>query len=110
MERRRAIRARRVLSIQFRLIKSRGRAVADSHWHLSTTQDMSAVGISFLSEVPFRLTDVLELHMVLSGVIDIYKGSGKVVRVEEKVPGRSYLVAVQFTENKKITKSQTACL
>ncbi len=37
-ERRSAIRAQRILSIQYRLIQTKTRN-ADKHWHLSTTHD-----------------------------------------------------------------------
>ena len=99
-ERRQAIRARRILSIQYRLVKSRHKRKAATRWYLSTTHDMSALGLSFISEAAYQMDDVLELHMIMSGVVDIYKGFGKVVRVEEKASGDLYLIAVKFIEDK----------
>lgn len=97
-ERRQAIRARRILSIQFRLVKSRSKkTLHDTPWHLSTTYDMSAVGLAFLSDAPYQLGDVLELNIVISGVIDVYKGLGQVVRVAEK-SAATFLVAVKFVD------------
>lgn len=98
IERRQAVRSRRILSIQFRLIKSKTKRRQDTEWHISTTHDMSATGLSFISDVAYQMGDILELNMVLSGVIDIYKGFGKVVRLEEKTPGLVYLIAVKFNE------------
>ncbi|MDP2654262.1 MAG: PilZ domain-containing protein [Candidatus Omnitrophota bacterium] len=101
-ERRESIRARRILSIQFRMVKSSLRD-SDKSWHLSMTNDMSVSGLSFLSEVPYHMDDTLELHVVMSGVLDIFKGYGKVVRVEKKESAAFYLIAVRFIENKRVT-------
>jgi hypothetical protein len=105
-ERRQAIRAKRILSIQYRLIKSKGKLkIFNTPWYLSTTHDMSILGISFLSEVPFQMRDILELHVVMSGVLDIFKGEGEVVRVEQKIPGAFYLIAVKFIDNRRVKKA-----
>lgn len=101
-ERRDSIRAKRILSIQYRLAKSKLKS--EKIWHLSTTADMSASGLSFLSEIPFQLKDVLEIHVVMSGVLDIVKGFAEVVRVERKVSAAYYLIAVQFV-NYKLPKT-----
>jgi hypothetical protein len=108
-ERRQAIRAKRILSIQYRLAKSKNKE-SDKTWHLSTTYDMSVLGLSFLSEVPYYAGDSLELHVVMSGVLDIFKGSGRVVRVERKENAAFYLIAVKFVENTVVTdrKRQTS--
>jgi len=97
-ERRQAVRAKRILSIQFRLVKSKSKKLQDTEWHISTTNDMSALGLSFHSEVAYQMGDIVELHMVMSGVIDIYKGFGQVVRVEECKGEGAYLIAVKFIE------------
>jgi hypothetical protein len=103
-ERRFWVRAKRVLSIQYRLVKSR-RKSADGSWHLSTTQDMSFGGLSFYTDQEYRKEDVLELHVVMSGILDIFNGLGKVVRVEKKATGSYFLVAVKFVEQKRQAKS-----
>jgi len=105
-ERRQAVRAKRILSIQYRLRKSRYRG-GDTQWHLSTTHDMSAVGIAFLSDVSYRVGDILELHTVMSGVIDVMKGFGKVIRIESKARGEVFLIAVEFTPSLKSKKRKT---
>ncbi len=94
-ERRHGIRAKRILSIQYRLAKHKG---AKNHeWFLSTTQDMSVSGLSFLSEHAFRPGDMLEVKVVMSGVLDIYNGFAKVVRTERKKTAAYYLVGVKFS-------------
>ena len=105
-ERRKANRAKRILSIQFRVFKSRNKS-ADTRWHLSTTHDMSIIGLSFLSDVPVMVDDVLELNVVMSGVLDIFKGYGRVMRVERKDSAAFYLVAVKFTKTKPATRKTT---
>ena len=97
-ERREALRAKRILSIQFRIVKSRV-IDYDSHWHLSTTHDMSLMGISFLSDIPVQVDDIIELQVVMSGILDICKGYGQVVRVEKKATGAFYMAAVKFVES-----------
>ena len=102
-DRRNATRAKRILSIQFRLTKSRYKG-GDTHWHLSTTQDMSIMGLSFLSEVHYHIDDILELHVVMSGILDVYKGCGKVIHVQKKETGVFYLIGVKFFENKALRR------
>ncbi len=102
-DRRNATRAKRILSIQFRLTKSRYKD-GDTLWHLSTTQDMSIMGLSFLSEVHYYIDDILELHVVMSGILDIYKGYGKVIHVQKKETGVFYLIGVKFFENKALRR------
>lgn len=96
-ERRFWVRAKRVLSIQYRLVKTRRKNV-DIAWHLSTTQDMSYGGLSFYTEQEYKKGEVLELHVVMSGILDIFNGFGKVVRAQRKATGRYFLTAVQFVE------------
>lgn len=95
LERRSFARAKRVLSIEFRLVKSKRRNV-DSMWHLSTTEDMSFGGLAFYTENEYRMGDTLEVRVVMSGVLDIYSGYGKIVRMERKKTGSYFLVAVKF--------------
>lgn len=97
-ERRKAHRARRIISIQFRRV-SGGKDRPDHDWHLSTTYDMSALGLSFMSDVVFCVHDVLELNVVMSGILDIFQGFGKVVRVEHKAQNSLYLIAVEFVSH-----------
>ena len=94
-ERRGGARANRVLSIEYRLYGSKNRN-ADKTWHLSTTQDVSSGGLSFYSDYEYRLGDVLEIRIVMSGVLDIFKGVAHVIRVERKHMAASYFTAVQF--------------
>lgn len=105
VDRRQAIRAQRILSIQYRVVSSKSRSI-DKSWHLSTTHDMSATGLSFLSDVVYRIDDVLELHVVMSGVLDVFKGYGQVVRIDKKDTGSFCFVAVKFVQSPRITPRQ----
>ena len=103
-ERRRHIRAKRVLSVEFKLVKSQ-RKNTDRSWSLSTTQDISSGNISFYTDQEYRSGDILNLHIIMPGVWDIYKGYGKVVRVERKESGVCFLIAVKFIEKEQINKN-----
>jgi hypothetical protein len=102
-ERRQHLRAKRILSIQYRLVKGRGRQ-AERTWRLSTTQDMSVFGLAFLSEVSYVMGDVLEIKVVMSGILDIYSGLAKVVRIESKKTAAYDLVAVRLMGSKARTR------
>lgn len=97
-ERRSYERIKRALAIQFRLRNGKNGRMDTDRWHLSMTIDMSAGGIAFQSSVPFSVGDMLELHVVMSGIVDVVKATGKIVRVEELAPGQLYSIAVQFTK------------
>ena len=106
-EKRQALRAKRILSIQYRIVKTRVRK-ADKRWHLSTTHDMSFLGLAFFSDIPLHVDDVIELNVVMSGILDIFKGHGKVVRVEKKITAAFFLVAIKFVEYKKIPRKKAS--
>ncbi|MBF0594052.1 MAG: PilZ domain-containing protein [Candidatus Omnitrophica bacterium] len=93
-ERRQAIRASRVIAIEHRLVK-RNLTKARSNWSLSTTKNMSVSGILFLSSIPYKVGDIVEVSVAISGVIDIAKGNAKVIRVVEN-GDTSFDVAVKF--------------
>ena len=95
VERRRHPRAKRVLSIQFRLHQSK-RKNADTGWQLSTTENMAVGGVAFYTDCEYRMGEVLELRIVMSGILDIFNGYGKIVRLERKKTARYYFVAVKF--------------
>ena len=99
-EKRYWVRAKRVLSIQFRLVRTRRKDV-DMSWQLSTTQDMSLGGVAFYTEKEYKTGEILEIHIIMSGLLDIFKGHGRLVRIEKKKSAAHYLVGVQFVEKKK---------
>ena len=96
-ERRNSVRAKRILSIQYRLFKARKKN-AEEPWCLSMTEDMSVGGLSFYTDKEFAVDDTLEMHVVMSGVLDIFNGLGKVVRVERKKTGVYFLVGIKFVD------------
>lgn len=82
LERRRGIRAKRIITIRHRLSKRNGKALK-TDWQLSTTKDMSVSGLLFLSSQEYKKGDVLEVQVVLSGVLDIFNGYAEVVRIDK---------------------------
>jgi len=98
-ERRRHERVNRALALQFRIKKSKQKGADTDNWHLSLTIDMSAGGIAFESPFALMIGDRLELHVVVSGVVEVVKAEGKVVRIEEVRPGELYTVAVELKKH-----------
>ncbi len=90
-------RAKRVLSVQYRLCDTRK---ADVAWYLSTTQDMSVSGLTFHTDLEFKIKDKLEIRVVMSGILEIFKGYTQVVRIDRKRTGSPCVVAVKFIEKK----------
>ena len=106
-ERRIWVRAKRVLSLQFRLVRRQNKEYKDQ-WHLSTTQDMSLGGLAFYTDIEYRHGDILELHVVMSGILDIFNGQARVVRLEKRKSAAYYLVAVEYMDYKqKSRKAKT---
>jgi len=94
-ERRRHSRVKRILSVQFKLVKSK-RKGADRSLGLSTTEDLSSGGLSFYTDREYCAGDILDVHVIMSGILDIYKGYGEVVRVDRKESGVCFLAAIKF--------------
>ncbi len=106
IEQRQWVRAKRILSVQHRLANLQKKAL-DSEWRLSTTYDMSLGGLAFFSDIEYRQGDIIDIHVVMSGILDIFRGFGKVVRVERKKTGAYFLVAVKFLETPKKRNAKT---
>lgn len=98
-ERRTSIRTKRVLSIEYRLHKSKKGSI-DKSWHLSTTQEIAAAGLSFYSDFEHSTDDILQIRVIMSGILDVFKGFGRVIRVERKRMGATCFVAVKLTKGK----------
>ena len=95
--RRRWVRAKRVLSMEVRLVKTK-RPHPDRSWYLTTTQDMSLGGLSFYTDREYRIEETIELRVIMSGVLDIFKGLAEIVRIEKKETGVHSLVAIKFID------------
>lgn len=102
-DRRAAIRAKRILTIYHRRAAGGG----SSSWHLSTTEDMSTLGLAFTTEEGYTAGDILELRVVMSGVLDIFNGYARVVRSEKKWED-CYKVAVKFSDLKAVKSKRSA--
>ncbi len=98
-ERRQFVRAKRILSVRHRLHQRKGKQMHE-FWYLSTTEDMSLNGLLFTSAMPYQRGDIIEIEIVMSGVLDIFRGYGKVVRVTKKESGAFFKVAVQYVDIK----------
>ena len=97
-ERRDSVRAKRIITVRHRLIKHCNRKV-NSIWQLATTKDMSLSGLLFVSALAYHLDDIIELQVVMSGILDIFNGYGKVVR-SCRNKGGYYQIAVKYVDLK----------
>ena len=96
IDRRGSVRAKRILSIRHRLYKRQDK-VYNEPWYLSTTENMSAHGVLFVSAAKYEVGDIVDLHIVMSGILDIFRGYGEVVRAEKKATAAFYRIAVKYT-------------
>ncbi len=104
-ERRQYTRAKRALKIEYRLYKHKG-VVVDGAWQTSVTENMSIVGILFKSDIHCVIGDVIELRVVMSGILDVFRGFGRVVRVEKNKKNSGFLTAITFVdESSKLVKT-----
>ena len=103
-ERRNFVRAKRVLSIEHKLKKRNSKTIV-STWSLSTTQDMSLGGLTFYSETEYKKNDTIELKVLMSGVLEIFNGLAKVLRVEKTRSSSYHLIAVSFLKNTKKSRN-----
>ena len=71
-------------------------------WCLSTTYDMSFGGVCFYTDQPLVVGDILDIDVVMSGVLQIFKGKAKVVRIEKKKCAVFFLTAVELLKKKKM--------
>ncbi|MBI3602709.1 MAG: PilZ domain-containing protein [Candidatus Omnitrophica bacterium] len=97
-EHRDSVRAKRMITVRHHLVKHKGRNL-DSPWQVSVTEDMSLSGLLFVSAIAYQPGDWLELQVVMSGVLDIFKGYGEVVRSVRRKGGH-YQVAVKYVDLK----------
>lgn len=98
-DRRDSVRVKRIVTVRHRLHK-RGKSEREDIWQLATTQDMSYSGILFTSALPYKPSDVVELQVVMSGVLSLFNGFGKVVRVSEHRKGY-YQIAAKYIDLQK---------
>ncbi len=97
-DRRDSVRTKRIITVRHKLVRHNNRKV-DSMWQLATTENMSISGLLFVSALPYHLGDVIELQVVMSGILDIFNGYGKVVRSSRNKSGY-YHVAVKYVNLK----------
>jgi hypothetical protein len=108
-ERRDSIRAKRIITVRHRLVKHNGRKVTDSMWQLATTENMSLSGLLFVSGLVYHPGDIVELQVVMSGVLDIFNGFGKVMRASRN-KGGYYQIGVKYVDLKSRRRSAKTVL
>ena len=107
-ERRDSIRAKRIITVRHRIVKHNNRKV-NSMWQLATTENMSLSGLLFVSALAYHPGDIVELQVVMSGVLDIFNGFGKVIRTSRN-KGGYYQVAVKYIDLKLKRRSAKSIL
>lgn len=99
-ERRDSIRAKRIITVRHRLVQHKEKKLdSDNLWQLSMTENMSLSGALFASATPYHMGDIVELQVVMSGVLEIFNGYAKVMRVS-KQKGGHYHVGVKYVDLK----------
>lgn len=99
-ERRDSIRAKRIITVRHRLVQHKEKKIdADALWQLSMTENMSLSGALFASAVAYHVGDIVELQVVMSGVLEIFNGYAKVMRVL-KQKGGHYHIGVKYVDLK----------
>ncbi len=105
-ERRDSIRAHRIVTVKHRRVQHKGRKVSDK-WQLALTENMSLSGLLFVSAIDYEKDDVIEVEVVMSGLLDLFKGFGQVVRSIRQKAGHSH-VAIKYIQLKPKTKNRSA--
>jgi hypothetical protein len=109
-ERRDSVRAKRIITVRHKLVKHLNRK-ASSMWQLAMTENMSLSGLLFVSVIQYQPGDIIELQVVMSGVLDIFNGYGKVIRASRN-KGGYYHIGVKFVDLKsrrRPAKTLLAC-
>ena len=97
-ERRDSVRIKRIVTVRHRLHK-RDNKKREDIWQLATTEDMSYSGLLFNSVLPYEKEDIVELQVVMSGVLYLFNGYGRVVRVL-KNHKEYFQIAVKYVDLK----------
>ena len=105
-DRRDSIRAPRIITVRHRLVKHKGRKV-NGPWQMSVTENMSLSGLLFISAVAYERNDLVEVEVVMSGILDIFKGYGEVMRSTQHKGGH-YYVAIKYVDLKPKIKVRSA--
>jgi hypothetical protein len=106
-ERRDGVRVKRIVTVRHRLNK-RDNKKREDVWQLATTEDMSYSGLLFTSVLPYKVNDTVELQVVMSGVLFLFNGFGRVIRVTENKDKDSYQIAVKYVDLKSKNRHRDA--
>ena len=105
-DRRDSIRAARIVTVKHRLVKHKGKKVSKP-WQMSLTENMSLSGLLFVSATSYEKKDLIEVEVVMSGLLDLFKGYGEIVRSVLHKSGY-YHVAIKYVDLKPRTKTRSA--
>jgi hypothetical protein len=105
-ERRDSIRASRIVTVRHRRVKRQG-TKASNAWQISMTENMSLSGLLFVSAIGYEKGDTIEIEVVMSGILDIFKGYGEVIRSTKHKAGHFY-IAVKYVDLKHKPKTRSA--
>ena len=107
-EKRDSIRAKRIVTVRHRLAKHKGKKVAVGDWQVAMTENMSYSGLLFASATEYQPGDWVEVEVVMSGFLDIFKGYGEVVR-QKKHKNGFYYIAIKYVDlkSKETKKAET---
>jgi hypothetical protein len=97
-DRRDSVRVKRIVTVRHRLFKRDGKKREDI-WQLATTEDMSYSGLLFSSALPYKINDLVELQVVMSGVLYLFNGYGTVVRVVKEKSG-TFHIGIKYVDLK----------
>ena len=97
-ERRDSVRVGRIITVRHRLFRRR-KGKADPAWQLAVSENISLCGLLFVSALAYQAGDIIELGVAMPGLLDIFKGYGKVVRIRRNKSGY-YQVAVKYVDLK----------
>ena len=97
-ERRDSVRVKRIVTVRHRLHK-RDNKKREDIWQLATTEDMSYSGLLFTSVLPYKAGDILELQVVMSGILFLFNGYGRVMRVSASKK-QGYWIAIKYVDLK----------
>jgi len=104
-ERRRSQRSSRIVSVRHRLYK-RSQKTFKSEWFLTASDNISLTGLHFCSAFEYKADDLIELQISMSGTWDIFRGFGKVVRVNRKENAAFYCLAIDYKDVKPRPKTK----
>jgi c-di-GMP-binding flagellar brake protein YcgR len=86
------------VNVSYRLVKSKEKLSRIQTDQFSTTENLGAGGILLVADTPIAISSILELKLELPDAGKPIECLGKVLRVEEVDPEKSYKLAICFLD------------